>query len=289
MLFRQKNNMFSTKNIRNFFLHILPKNKLGDHIYCLLTFVWFHKRLPNNSDNFLDILYRLKVSSSIDDTLRCFVSDKHYMKLFVTDVLGKEYCIPTLDLLSTASEIMEFKAKVDCVVKPCHSSGFVKYCDAGTSLDLHKYEKWLTHNYYYESRERNYRYLPQRLVVEPILFDDRNIKDYKFFFFNGEFIFTQVDVDRSTSHKRSFYDADFNFLGFSTKYPLSDIQSKPFNYTEMILVAKQLSKHFKGLIRIDLYTNGSEIKVGEITNCHGSGFENIIPLGKQIIISDFIK
>lgn len=211
------------------------------------------------------------------------------MKLFVTDILGKEYVIPTLDLLSTKNEIQGFKAVEECIVKPCHSSGFAKFCDVGSGLDGLGYEEWLTHNYYYESRERNYRYLPQRLIVEPILFGDRNIKDYKLFFFDGKFMFTQVDVDRSSIHKRSFYDVDFNFLGFSTKYPISDKQSKPDNYKEMIAIAKRLSKHFEGLIRIDLYTNGCEIKVGEITNCHGSGFEQVVPQGKQILISDFIN
>ena len=47
----------------------------------------------------------------------------------------------------------------------------------------------------------------------------------------------------------------------------------------MIFVAEQLSKNFD-FIRIDLYSNGHDIKVGEITNCHGNAHEKIIGSNK---------
>mgnify|MGYP000120846137 CR=1 FL=1 len=72
------------------------------------------------------------------------------------------------------------------------------------------------------------------------------------------------------------------------KYPLSAPQDKPKNYLEMLAVAAKLAKHFDGLIRIDLYSNGDDIKLGEITNCHGSARERILPAGKEVMLDDYL-
>ncbi|WP_233749350.1 ATP-grasp fold amidoligase family protein [Ferrimonas balearica] len=274
--------------LRSAVLKVLPKSTLGDKIYSFLCFLGCHKRLPNSSDDFIDTLYRTKVDGTLQSSLRCFISDKYYMKVFVDGVLGFGYTVPTLALLNCKEDIDKFVAEQECVVKPSHSSGFVKFCSVGDKLDDDNYHKWLYDNYYEYSREFNYKNLPGRLIVEPLLFDDKNIKDYKFFFLDGRFLFVQVDVDRSFNHTRSFYDRNFSFLGFSTKYPLSPVQCSPSNFDEMLEVAEKLAKHFCGLIRIDLYSNGTELKVGEITNCHGSGFEHIVPEGRKVLLSDYL-
>ena len=43
----------------------------------------------------------------------------------------------------------------------------------------------------------------------------------------------------------------------------------------MLEAAAKLAKGFS-FIRVDLYTNGTDFKVGEITNCHGSGMQTLL-------------
>lgn len=275
-------------NIKKVALKIIPKNKFGDKIFAVLTFIFFHKRLPNKSNNFIDVLHRVKTSNLLYEPIRNYVSDKYLVKNFVTGTVGSDYAVPTITLLNNKDEIIDFIAPDDCIVKPCHSSGNVIFLKKGDTLNFDEVKHWLEENYYEVSREVNYKNLKKRIIVEPILYKNRNLKDYKFFFFDGKFLFLQVDVDRVNSHQRGFYDYKYNFLDFSTKYPLSEPQDKPSNYSEMINVATKLAKYFDGIIRIDLYSNGSDIKVGEITNCHGSAREKVIPECKQVILDDYL-
>ena len=39
-------------------------------------------------------------------------------------------------------------------------------------------------NYYNRSREANYKMLKPKVIVEELIFNDENIKDYKFFCYN---------------------------------------------------------------------------------------------------------
>lgn len=277
------------KVIISLFMKLIPKNKFGDNVFAFLTFIYFHRRFPNGTSNLVDVLHRLKIDGTLYEPLRCFVSDKEYMKTYVRGTVGDKFTIPTIALLSSKSDVESFTAKERCIVKPCHSSGDVIFLEKGQKLSFKEIKHWLNHNYYEVSREANYRYLAKRIIVEPILYDNNNLNDYKFFFYNGHFLFLQIDVDRATEHKRSFYDRDFVFLNFSTKYPISSKQEKPDNFAEMLSLATKLSSDFKGLIRIDLYTNGSNIKVGEITNCHGSAREKTIPAGKEVLLDEYIK
>ncbi|HFQ5567889.1 TPA: ATP-grasp fold amidoligase family protein [Vibrio vulnificus] len=275
--------------LKNFILNTLPKSEIGDKIFATLSFIYFHRRLPNSSNSFIDVLHRVKTSGILYDPTRCFISDKFLVKQFVAGTIGAGYTVPTLAILNNKDEVLDFIAPDECVVKPCHSSGDVIFLNKGDKLDFDDVKKWLSESYYEISREVNYKNLKRRIIVEPILYKSRNLNDYKFFFLDGKFLFLQVDVDRMTSHKRGFYDKQFDFLDFSTKYPLSEPQERPSNYTEMLDVANSLAKNFDGIIRIDLYSNGQDIKVGEITNCHGSAREKIIPEGKEIILDDYIQ
>ena len=86
----------------------------------------------------------------------------------------------------------------------------------------------------------------------------------------------QVDVDRQINHVRALYDKEWKKFDFSIGYPFNPTDiSKPRNLQEMITVAERLSAEFDYL-RVDLYSNDDDIKVGELTNCHGNALEKII-------------
>ena len=52
--------------------------------------------------------------------------------------------------------------------------------------------------------------------------------------------------------------------------------ARPSLLRTMIDIAKTLSMPFS-FLRVDMYANDAEVRVGELTNCHGNGTESIRP------------
>ena len=119
----------------------------------------------------------------------------------------------------------------------------------------------------------------------PLIFDTTNNEDYKFFCFNGEAKFVQIDIDRRTNHTRLYYDRDWNEHEFSIlKAKSSKRFDKPVNYELMLALADTLSKDFE-FIRVDLYTDGEHIYVGELTNWPECGLGYFVPRNSEITAS----
>ena len=124
-------------------------------------------------------------------------------------------------------------------------------------------------------------YLHEEQITHIELQRQQGLLDYKFMCFGGHVnaVFLDVGViGNSTGHAevyyRNVYDRDFQLLPVREtreNYPIR-IQ-KPNRFDEMVKVAECLSKGFPH-IRVDLYHIGDQIKVGELTFYHGSGFTN---------------
>ena len=79
-------------NFTRFLLHhILPKSRMGDKVYSLLSFFWNHRRLPKNKMMFNDYLYKLKTSDELSNPLRVFLTDKEFVKIYTKSVVGDEF------------------------------------------------------------------------------------------------------------------------------------------------------------------------------------------------------
>ena len=101
--------------------------------------------------------------------------------------------------------------------------------------------------------------------------------DYKFFCFNGEPKYCQIDVDRYTNHTRCFYDMNYTKQPFTTLYPYYENEiAKPSKFATMKKIAKILSNGFPH-VRIDLFVIENQIYFGEMTFFHGAGLENFEP------------
>ncbi len=127
--------------------------------------------------------------------------------------------------------------------------------------------------------EWNYAHQTPTIVVEKLLTSSvPSLRDYKFFCFNGDPEFVQVDVDRFTNHRRCFYDTDWNKQPFTSRYPCYEgAIERPSGLAEMLDVARKLSAGFP-FLRVDLYQpNDDEIIFGELTFYHGSGTERFYP------------
>lgn len=99
------------------------------------------------------------------------------------------------------------------------------------------------------------------------------LKDYKFFCFNGKVKFFKVDFGRFVEHHANYYDTDGNLLPFGEKSLEPDpnyIIELPNNLKEMISLAERLSKN-EPFLRVDFYNVEGKIYFGELTFYPASG------------------
>jgi hypothetical protein len=270
------------------FARVFFENRFVDRLLLYRHFVKRHHRLPTDKLLFNDVLYKILTTDEIVNPLRVFVSDKEFVKIYVKSIVGDRYNVPTVDVIRSVDEIKSYNFPFECCIKPTHASGYAVIRREGCVLDNKMIEKWYSINYYNKFREANYKTLKPKVIVEPIIFNNVNVNDYKFFCLNGVVKLVQVDVDRYIDHKRKLFTVDWTPLEFSVGCAMyHGLLEKPENYSEMLEVAAKLSAGF-GFVRIDIYSDGKQCLVGEITNCHGSALERFIPESGEERASEII-
>lgn len=270
------------------FMRALPESRVGDRMFSYIMFVRFHKRLPSDARRYNDVLYKIKTSNEILDPLRVFVSDKEFVKLYVKAIVGDEYNVPTIDVIKSIEDVDAYEFPASCCIKPTHVSGRVVFRRNGEAVDRKKIKSWFSINYYRINREANYKMLRPKVIVEPLIFGSSNVEDYKIFCLKGVPKLIQVDVDRHIEHKRKYFDANWRELDFSIKYPRTEqTLARPDNFSEMLAVAAQLSKNF-WFVRVDLYSDGSKLLVGEITHCADNADGRFTSAAAERMLSDYL-
>lgn len=271
-------------------LRALPENRPGDRLLSYARFVASHGRLPSDAKRFNDVLYKLKTSDEILDPLRVFVSDKEFVKLYIKAEVGDQYNIPTLAVLKSMQAVDDYDFPESCCIKATHASGRVILRKHGKPVDKEQIKSWFHLNYYRMRREANYKTLKPKVIVEPLLFDSDNVEDYRFFCFNGrvKMIMIDMNIRDKPARRRLLFDANWNVLPFSMGYPkAAQSVPRPANFDEMLDVVHRLSRPF-GFIRVDLYSNGERLFVGEITNTHADASQNFIPPSAESMASELI-
>ncbi len=246
----------------------LPAIAPVDHLVHLFGFVMQHRRLPRRRHPlFNDVIHRIKASTEIVDPLRVYVTDKEFVKTFVRDRVGDEHNVPTHTVFRRVDDVDIDLIPDRCVIKPTHASGQIVTRKHGEPVDMARIRGWFALNYYRTSRERNYKNLQPKVIVEPLIFNDAEITDYKVFCFHGRPRLIQVDYGRHSRHVRKFYDLDWREQGFGLVYERGSIDfERPANLDRMLQVATRLSQGFS-LVRVDMYSDGESVLIGEMTNC----------------------
>lgn len=199
--------------------------------------------------------------------------DKYAVKQYVADRIGKQYVIPTLGVWDRPEQI-EWDSLPDKFVLKCtHNSGGLVICKDKKKLDkdaaIKKLSDALERDYYLASREWPYKNVSRRIIAEQFMEDATigDLRDYKFFCFNGKVRVFKIDFDRQTDHKANYFDRNGKLLPYGEKVcpPQKDKQLEiPQNFEEMIKVAEKLSEALP-FGRIDFYNVNGKIFFGEIT------------------------
>lgn len=223
--------------------------------------------------------------------------DKYDAKQIVAEKIGKEYIIPTLGVWNHPEEI-DFDALPEkFVLKTTHDSGGIMIIDKREGYDRNKinafFNKRLTHSTYEIQREWPYKDVPKRIIAEQYMEDEKTheLRDYKFFCFDGEvkcmFIATDRQSDKPTAF--DFFDPEFHWMDLRHGHPNAEVQpEKPINFELMKQLAAKLSEGLPQ-VRVDLYEINGKVYFGELTFFHHGGIVPFDPEQWDHTFGDWIK
>lgn len=259
---------------------------LPDKPYLSLKFYKEFKRFPDwkNPQTFNEKLQWLKLYDRKPEYT--MMVDKYAVKDYIASVIGSDYVIPTLGVWDKPEIIDWDKLPNQFVLKTTHGGGNegVVICRDKATFDkksaICKLNESLRTDLYLVWREWPYKNVPKRIIAEKYMEDESGyeLKDYKFFCFDGNPQFIQLDFDRFTEHKKNLYSLDWNLLPFEFNYPRHPecFFPKPKGLSKMIEIASMLSKGFP-FIRIDLYNINGRIYFGELTFFPAGGMGRFQP------------
>jgi hypothetical protein len=204
-------------------------------------------------------------------------ADKYAAREFIKDTFGEEYLIPlvfhTIDYRELRPENLP---DYSVVIKTNHGFGNTVIIRDKNKIDWKKlrmdYKRWLSQNYYYFEREWQYKNIKPRIIVEKMLLNQNGKipNDYKLNFIEG-------------TNKRNIYNPEWKPIHFTWARKGKDLSKlrgeeiqPPSALPKMIEFGSVVAKLYK-YVRVDFYDLDGLLYFGEITQCHGGGFDRILP------------
>ena len=130
-------------------------------------------------------------------------------------------------------------------------------------------------------REWPYKNVRPRIIIEKYMNgkDEKAIKDYKFFCFNGEPKIILVCTDRFAKEglKETWFDSDWNLLPITEGGHDTDSGLKcPKRFGEMKKISRRLTRNMP-FLRVDFYEIDGKVYFGELTFYPAAGYERFQP------------
>lgn len=228
----------------------------------------------------------------------CDMVDKYEAKRFAADKIGGDFVVPVLAGPWDDCGEIDFDALPEqFILKTTHDCGGVFICKDKKSLDRHEAKRFiqehLRQNYYLTCREWPYKNIKPRIFAEEYLSaGEKELKDYKFFCFNGVPKLMFIASQRQSAEEETkfdFYDMEFNHLPIINGKPnASRAQEKPQNFERMKALASALSEGIPHL-RVDFYECNGRLYLGELTFYHWGGFVPFEPNEWDDILGSWIN
>jgi len=265
------------------FLHLLSDKQFEKFAF---RFILGKKLDLKNPQTFTEKLQWLKLYDRKPEYP--MMVDKYEVKDYVAKQIGQEYIIPTLGVWDHFDDIDFESLPNQFVLKATHDSGSVVICKDKVTFDYKtaksKLEKSLKYNFYFTGREWPYKSVKPRIIAEQYLEEANSIelRDYKFYCFNGCPKFCQVISDRSTNECIDFFDMEWihqEFNGLAVGRPFDKFPTpipKPIHFEKMKEISEKLSTQIP-FLRVDFYCVDGKLFFGELTFYPASGIGNFTP------------
>lgn len=225
--------------------------------------------------------------------------DKYAVRQYIAEKIGEEHLIPLVGGPWKSVEEIDFDALPEQFVLKCnHDSGGLVVCRDKSSLDREtvkqKLDQHLKANYYMSSREWPYKDVKPCIIAEKYMVDESGVelKDYKWYCFNGTPRFLLITTDRAEADvptKYTYFDMDYHVLPFYNSGPHADKPiPKPETFDQMKRLAEILSAEMAHL-RVDLYDINGKVYFGELTFYDSSGMAKFDPPEWDETIGSWLK
>lgn len=269
--------------IKNYFLY----NRLNDVKYLSERFKYSHGYPLDifNPNSLNEKLQWLKLNDKREILIQH--ADKLAVREYIKNQFGEEILIPLFKVFNSYREIqIENLPNEPFIVKTTHDSGNFHIVKDKSMVNLKTIQvdmHWACRrNYYWIDREWQYGKIEPKIIIEKLLQDNGRIpNDYKFNCFNGKVEFIYVSVDREGINKRNIYSRNWEPLLFTWAKKYKNHKElrgpeidPPINFDKMIEIAENVAENYD-YVRVDLYNINGQIYFGEITHCHGGGFDQI--------------
>lgn len=252
-------------------------------------------RIPNIEDPTLFSEKMQWMKLHYRNELMPVVGDKYTVRGYLDD-MGYGYLLN--DLIAVYDEVSQIKPEElpqRFVMKASHASGWNLIVKDKSKINWRIWRKhfqyWLSHDIEWNGREWHYAEMKPRIVCEKYLEDGSGaLMDYKFYCFDGEPKFLQVNVGRGTVHStQNYYDLDWKLLPFGKSQPHNPNLhvDKPAHFDEMVKLARELTKPFP-YVRFDLYEANGKIYFGEFTFFPCSGMPDFIPSEYDAVVGKML-
>lgn len=198
-------------------------------------------------------------------------SDKLALRGYVEETLGEGYLPELYAVLESPEGLLELDLPSRYVVKATHGSGMnaivVVDDPAKRAAIAERARRWLAYPYWRKNGEWGYRGIKPRLIVEEFLDqgDGEVPPDWKWLCFGGRAALVQVFFNRFAQETRNFYQPDGTPVDLSLYYPAGPAIELPPAFGAMRQVAERLARELD-FVRVDLYSLGERVVVGEMTH-----------------------
>lgn len=253
-----------------------------------------------NPQSFNEKLWWLKINYRIP--LMTICSDKVLVRDYLSQI-GLDLLLNDIQgVYDKFDEIPFNELQGKFFIKCNHVSGINTIYDSKnkSEFDFKKtndlFSQALKMNYYYQSREWNYKNIKPKIIVEKFIESQSALLDYRFLCFHGKVKLIFVDINtasQSGEHnpcaQRNVYDKNFVLQDFSVgrKGFDPDLVEKPKELNLMIEYAEKISTPFI-FCRVDLYNNQGEIKFGEVTFYPGGATQQFSSEEKDLEVGSWI-
>lgn len=255
----------------------------------------------DNPKYFNEKLWWLKINNRNALMTQC--SDKVEVRKYLSSINLNNLLTDIYGVYERAEDIPFENLKGKFFIKCNHVSGINAIFDSNNTQNFNrekfnkKFNSALHMNYYFQSREWNYKNIKPRILVESFLETKEPLLDFRFFCFHGKVKMIFVDIDTASedgSHnphaKRNIYDTNFNLMNFTVGRENFDTNliQKPDNLDLMIEYAEKISNPFI-FCRVDLYNLNGQIKFGEITFYPGGATQQFSSEEADLEVSSWLK
>lgn len=212
-------------------------------------------------------------------------ADKYLVRDFVKGKIGEQYLIPLFNVYYNVEDMSEESfPEQPFIIKANHTSGTYRIFKNKKDLNISELKllckKWMSINYYNQTKEWQYKNIKPCIIIEKLLLNEDGVipSDIKFSCFNGKVEIIHVDSNKEIKHYRNHYDRNWNSLNmrWPEEYDANILTPKPDLLEDLIILAETLAKDFI-FVRVDFYVNDGCIYFGELTFHPTSGYGKFFP------------